>query len=236
MSSLDRALACHVVSAVAVELARGRVEGDRHAFTAGEVAGLVDRLDDQTEHLFGCVDLRGEAALVSEPGREALARQQLAQRRVDLGTGPHRFGHGRGADRGDHELLEVQLVGAWTPPLRTLKCGTGSLGVTPMGLRERHNGTPAEAAIARAAAIDTPTMALAPSRALFSVPSSLMSAPSISARSAKVRPLIAWAISPLTAPTAPRTPLPPKRAMSPSRSSTASREPVDAPDGTPAAR
>src|SRR6266481_4790604 len=38
----------------------------------------------------------------------------------------------------------------------------------------------------------------------------------------------------LTLPTAFRTPLPPYRALSPSRSSSASRSPVDAPDGTAA--
>ena len=44
----------------------------------------------------------------------------------------------------------------------------------------------------------------------------------------------AFAISPLTLATAFRTPLPPYRALSPSRSSSASRSPVDAPDGTAA--
>ena len=46
--------------------------------------------------------------------------------------------------------------------------------------------------MARAAAIDTPTMALAPSRDLFSVPSRSISARSSSARSAKLRPPIAF--------------------------------------------
>src|SRR5688500_16346771 len=41
-------------------------------------------------------------------------------------------------------------------------------------------------------------------------------------------------MSPLTASMAFRTPLPPKRLLSPSRSSTASRVPVEAPDGTAA--
>ena len=47
-------------------------------------------------------------------------------------------------------------------------------------------------------------------------------------------PASAAAISPLTWPTALRTPLPPYRFGSPSRSSSASRVPVDAPDGTAA--
>jgi hypothetical protein len=36
--------------------------------------------------------------------------------------------------------------GAWTPPLSTLKCGTGSDGVTPSGVSYFHSGAPAEAA------------------------------------------------------------------------------------------
>src|ERR1700730_19055557 len=44
--------------------------------------------------------------------------------------------------------------------------------------------------------------------------------------------MIAVAISPFTLATALRTPLPPYRRVSPSRSSSASRSPVDAPDGT----
>ena len=61
--------------------------------------------------------------------------------------------------------------GACTPPLRTLKCGTGRHGVTPSGVSQRHSGAPVEAASARASAIDTPTMAFAPSLFLPGVPS-----------------------------------------------------------------
>jgi hypothetical protein len=42
----------------------------------------------------------------------------------------------------------------------TLKCGTGKRGVAPSGANERHRGTPALIACARANAIDTPTIAL----------------------------------------------------------------------------
>ncbi len=52
--------------------------------------------------------------------------------------------------------------------------------------------------------------------------------------SAASRPYRAGAIVSVTLATAPRTPLPPKRALSPSRSSTASWAPVEAPDGTAA--
>ena len=76
----------------------------------GQVAGLLDGGNEQGEDLFGLVDLGGEAPFVTEAGGEALAREQLAQGRVDLGTGPDGLGHARGAERGDHELLEVELV------------------------------------------------------------------------------------------------------------------------------
>src|SRR5262249_38523547 len=77
-------------------------------------------------------------------------------------------------------------------------------------------------------------MALAPSRLLFGVPSRVTSVSSILVWASPSMPPSASKISPLTASTALRTPLPPYRALSPSRSSTASCAPVDAPDGTAA--
>ena len=124
--------------------------------------------------------------------------------------------------------------GAWTPPLSTLKCGTGSDGVTPSGVSHCHSWTPAEAARARASAMEVPTVALAPSLLLFAVPSRPIMAWSASASDAQDRPRSRPEISVFTAATAPSTPLPSYRAGSPSRRSTASRDPVDAPDGTPA--
>ena len=55
---------------------------------------------------------------------------------------------------------------------------------------------------------------------------------SASASDAQDRPRSSPAISVFTAATAPSTPLPSYRAGSPSRRSTASRDPVDAPEGT----
>src|SRR4051794_32671555 len=78
-------------------------------------------------------------------------------------------------------------------------------------------------------------MALAPSRLLLSVPSSSRRRRSVAIWSRASWPRSASAISPFTAAaTAFRTPLPPNRLLSPSRSSTASRVPVDAPEGTAA--
>src|SRR6185312_1065343 len=125
-------------------------------------------------------------------------------------------------------------LGACMPPLSTLKCGTGREGGTPSGVIHCHSGIPAEAASARASAIEVPTVALAPSRLLFSVPSRSIMAWSASAREVQGRPRRRSRISVLTAATAPRTPLPSYLSGSPSRRSTASREPVEAPDGTPA--
>src|SRR3954452_10162852 len=77
-------------------------------------------------------------------------------------------------------------------------------------------------------------MALAPSRPLLSLPSRSRRRRSVAIWSSASWPRSASAISPFTAATAFRTPLPPNRPLSPSRSSTASRVPVDAPEGTAA--
>src|SRR5215210_1040332 len=74
-------------------------------------------------------------------------------------------------------------------------------------------------------------MALAPRRPLLGVPSSSIIARSRPAWSSASSPATAAAISPLTFATARPTPLPPHRSP-PSRSSTASNSPVDAPEGT----
>src|SRR5580698_8747066 len=87
-------------------------------------------------------------------------------------------------------------------------------------------------AAARAAAIDTARIAFAPSLALFGVPSSSIIFASRPRWSAASKPATASAISPFTFSTAFRTPLPKYCVWSPSRSSTASCSPVDAPLGT----
>ena len=103
-------LAGDVVGPVAVELARRRVQRDRDALATGRVAGLLDRADQQLEHLLGLCDLGGEPALVAQPGGQPGLGQQAAQGPVHVGAGADRLGHRRGADRRDHELLEVQRV------------------------------------------------------------------------------------------------------------------------------
>src|SRR5829696_3438543 len=90
---------------------------------------------------------------------------------------------------------------------------------------------PSSSAAALATARLTPRMALAPSRALLSVPSRSIIAWSIWRWSSASSPRSALAISPSTLATARATPLPPHGAP-PSRSSTASCSPVEAPLGT----
>ena len=77
-------------------------------------------------------------------------------------------------------------------------------------------------------------MPLAPSLPLLGVPSNAFSRRSIAAWSDGSIPATAGAIVELTFRTAPKTPLPRYRVLSPSRSSTASCWPVDAPEGTAA--
>jgi hypothetical protein len=84
-----------------------------------------------------------------------------------------------------------------------------------------------------AAASDTPKIALAPSLPLLGVPSRSIMAWSRAAWSAASMPRTASASSPPALATACETPLP-LQVSPPSRSSTASNSPVDAPEGTAA--
>src|ERR1700761_2774143 len=124
------------------------------------------------------------------------------------------------------------LLSAWAPPLRMFIIGTGSTwAFGPPRYRNRRRL--ADSAAAWATAMLTPTMALAPSRDLSGVPSRSIMVWSISRWSSASKPSNSSWISPLTWPTALVTPLPPNSSP-PSRSSTASKAPVEAPLGTPA--
>src|SRR6202158_601662 len=123
------------------------------------------------------------------------------------------------------------LLSACAPPLRMFIIGTGNtLAAAPP--RYRYRGRAQAFADARAAAIETARIAFAPSRPLLGVPSNSMSLASSVRWSAASTPARASAISPLTLATACRTPLPRYCVLSPSRNSTASCSPVDAPLGT----
>ncbi len=94
----------------------------------------------------------------------------------DLRPGANRVGERRRADRHDHELLEVDAAVGMRAAVedvhhrdreRRLRLGW----IEPAEVRvERHAVRPCAAA--RASAIETPRIALAPSRPLFGVPSS----------------------------------------------------------------
>ena len=83
-------------------------------------------------------------------------------------------------------------------------------------------------------AIETPRMALAPRLVLFVVPSSLLRNASTAdwSLTSSFSLMRAGAMVSLTLATALVTPLPPHLDLSPSRSSQASCEPVEAPEGT----
>src|SRR6187402_1247591 len=125
------------------------------------------------------------------------------------------------------------LLSACAPPLMMFIIGTGS-EPPPSTIRYCQSACFFDAATACAAAMETPSSALAPRLPLLSVPSRAMSFASRPFWSAASKPAIALAIWLLTLPTALVTPLPSYRFLSPSRSSTASRVPVEAPLGTAA--
>ena len=121
------------------------------------------------------------------------------------------------------------VLSACAPPFRMLRSGTGRSSPSP---RDRKSGSPAASAAAAATAIETARRAFAPSLDLSRVPSSSMRRASSAPWSATSMPATAGAIPVRTLSIARSTPTPWKRDLSPSRSSSASCSPVDAPDGT----
>ena len=96
-----------------------------------------------------------------------------------------------------------------------------------------YKGISRAAAAAFATAIETPRIAFAPSLALFGVPSSSIMALSTATWSRAFIPIISSPITEFTFSTAVSTPFP-LYLSPPSLSSTASKAPVDAPEGTAA--
>ena len=64
---------------------------------------------DELERRTVAGQVRREAALVAQAGRVALGLQHALERVVDLGTLAQRLGERLRADRGDHELLHVDV-------------------------------------------------------------------------------------------------------------------------------
>ena len=107
---LRRALgALEPVAAIGMELGRGDVEREGDVGAQGE-PGAVDGHRDQVERLGGRGQVGGEPALVAQPGRQALLLQYALERVVGLGAPPQRLAEGLGADRRDHELLDVDAA------------------------------------------------------------------------------------------------------------------------------
>ena len=129
------------------------------------------------------------------------------------------------------------LLSTCSPPLMMFIIGTGMEAFARVPFSSAmcsYSGWPLEVAAALALARDTARIAFAPKLDLFSVPSKVdrdfITDASLILASLPRR---AWSDpGGLTAPTAFSTPLPMKRDLSPSRSSSASREPVEAPDGS----
>jgi len=122
-------------------------------------------------------------------------------------------------------------LSACFPPFITFIIGTGrTLELIPP--RYLYKGMPKDSAAARATAMDTARIALAPSFPLFSVPSRSIIILSISTWSKALSPTISLDIISFMFSTALRVPFPLYLFLSPSLSSRASNLPVDAPDGT----
>ena len=123
------------------------------------------------------------------------------------------------------------LFAACAPPLRTLKCGTGIRGVEPViSAIHCQSGRSAACARAREAAMEVATTLFAPSRRYPVVPSSSARAASTCPIADQDRPVSRPAMSVLIRWSAWVMSRPPN-AVPPSRSSTASWAPVDAPAG-----
>jgi hypothetical protein len=98
-----------VVLAVLVELAGGAVQAQGDLL-AGDVAGLLDGLQDHLDRRFVVLDVGREAAFVADGDAHALVVQDLLERVEHLGAVAHRFAEARRADRDDHQLLQVEVV------------------------------------------------------------------------------------------------------------------------------
>src|SRR5690606_20956945 len=103
------ALADQVVLAVVVELGAGHVQAQLHVL-ASVVAGLADGLEDGVEGFDVAAQVRREAALVADRGRQAVALEHGFERVENLRARAQRLGERVEAHRQHHELLQVDVV------------------------------------------------------------------------------------------------------------------------------
>ena len=95
------------VATVGEELARRRIERDRHLLAMPGPLGCVE---DRADRGLARVEVGREAALVTHRGREPSLREQLLQLVVRLRRDPQRLGEAPRARGDDHELLQVDRV------------------------------------------------------------------------------------------------------------------------------
>ncbi len=88
----------------------GRAIQRQHHVAAGLVAGLADRAHDEFERGVRRRQVRCEAALVADIGVVAGLLEFRSQGVENFRTAAQRFRKGFGADRHDHEFLEVDRV------------------------------------------------------------------------------------------------------------------------------
>ena len=215
------------------QLAGRDVERDGDVL-AGLVAGLLDRVDDDAQRGLGAGQVGGEAALVTDGGRRLAVVQQLLQGVEHLGAGAQRLGEGRQPLGDDHELLEVERV--------------VGVGAAVDDVHQRHGqharAGPAQITVKRHVELGRGGARGGQRHAQDRVgarpwPCSGSRRPPAwrrrgqPGRTRRGRSPPGRAVE-ATFSHALRTPLPPKRFLSPSRSSRASCSPVEAPDGTAA--
>ena len=74
------------------------------------VAGLLNRLENEEEGVFGGLQVRRKSAFIAD-GRRLLARlQELLERGEHLSPHPQRLGKPPGTDGHDHELLDIERI------------------------------------------------------------------------------------------------------------------------------
>ena len=232
LAAQHAALVLEAIRAVAVELAGGRVERDRDVL-AGLVARRLDARHERLQRLLVRAEVGREAALVAD-GRAQPALVQPALQRVEhLGAHPQRLREALGPGRHHHELLEVDAVVGVRAAVQDVHHRHG----------QHARAVAAEVAVERQARLRRGRLGDREGHAQDRVRAEArLVRASRPARSARGRPPPGrWrparsprlAISPFTFATAWLTPLP-SHSSPPSRSSTASNSPVDAPEGTAA--
>ena len=128
-----------------VELGRGDIEREEDVL-AELVAGVLGGLRDHVERGLGALELRGEAAFVTDGGAQALLLQHALEGVEDLGDRLQTLAEGLKAVGLDHELLEIDRgvrVGAAVDDVGHRDgqhLGVGSTEVLVEGLAEGAGG------------------------------------------------------------------------------------------------